>query len=76
MGLHPRDQGGMSSTPGLSRPLYGASIDDAQGRFWLVQLIPVVGSMVLIVLVALPTRPAGRRVDAPIARQRAGVPQA
>jgi uncharacterized membrane protein YhaH (DUF805 family) len=35
------------------------------GWWWFVQLILGVGSIVMIVLVALPTRPAGRRFDPP-----------
>ena len=38
---------------------------DRSGWWWFVQLVVGVGSVVLIVLVALPSRAAGRRFDAP-----------
>lgn len=37
------------------------------GWWWFVQLVPGVGSVAMIVLVALPSRPEGRRFDAPAA---------
>lgn len=36
---------------------------DRSGWWWFVQLVPGLGSVVLIVLVALPGRPGGRRFD-------------
>jgi uncharacterized membrane protein YhaH (DUF805 family) len=37
------------------------------GWWWFVQLIPGLGSVAMIVLVALPSRHEGRRFDAPVA---------
>ena len=49
---------------------------DRSGWWWFVQLVPVVGSVIMIVFVALPTRPAGRRFDAPTAPHPTRVPDA
>lgn len=42
-----------------------------RGWWWFIQLIPLVGSIIMIILVALPTNPAGSRFD----RQPEPVPE-
>ena len=36
---------------------------DRRGWWWFIQLVPILGSITMIILVALPTDPAGRRFD-------------